>query len=374
MYAKWQINSYTLTYGAGAGGWIDGTTPQTVEHGASGAAVTGIPESGYQFVKWSDQRWMNPRTDSNVTADIGVTAIFEMIPTEPINPTMVTTREDGYRVVTFTSGSGVWTVPAGVTTVDVLVVGGGGSGRAGDAWNGPGGGPGGLWHTTGYAVVPNGPVTVVVGAGGPSVAPVRTNGNYGERSQFGGVLAYGGQGGTYYPYPVMGYSQGAKQGDSTDGVTIKSGKVGGTTTDNNGWTYNAVGSAGDSTNGLGGGWGPRNGGAGSAISITGSPVYYAGGGGWGYGQSTGGLGGGGAGGAQGQPGVAGTPNTGGGGGGTYDTGNSGAGGSGVVIVAYQAGGTPAYQAWTAGSFANAFSDTDPAHDSDGDGITNQQEL
>ncbi|MCX6879634.1 MAG: InlB B-repeat-containing protein [Verrucomicrobia bacterium] len=374
LYANWQINSYTLTYGAGAGGWIDGTTLQTVEYGASGTAVTAVPDSGYQFVKWSDQSWTNPRTDSNVTADIGVTAIFELIPTGPIIPTTVTTREDGYTVASFTSGSGVWTVPDGVTSVEVLVVGGGGSGRTGGAWDGPGGGPGGLWYATSYAVVPNGPVTVVVGAGGASVVPARTNGNYGERSQFGTILAYGGQGGTYYPYPGVGYSQGAKQGESSDGVTIKPGKVGGTTTDSNGWTYNAVGSAGDSTNGLNGGWGPQTGGAGSAISITGAPVYYAGGGGWGYGQSPGGLGGGGAGGPQGRPGVAGVPNTGGGGGGTYDAGTSGAGGSGVVIVAYQIGGQPPYQAWAARTFANAFTDTDPAHDPDGDGLTNQQEF
>ena len=32
-----------------------------------------------------------------------------------------------------------------------------------------------------------------------------------------------------------------------------------------------------------------------------------------------------------------------------------------------------YQAWAAGSFAAAFSDTDPTHDPDGDGLTNQQE-
>ena len=367
LYAKWLIKSYTLTYGAGAGGWIDGTTPQTVEHGASGTTVTAMPQSGYQFVKWSDQRWMNPRTDSNVTADIGVTAVFELIPTEPIIPTTVTTRGDGFTVATFTTGSGVWTVPAGITTVEVLVVGGGGSGRTGGAWNGPGGGPGGLWHATSYAVVPNGPVTVVVGAGGASVVPAQTNGNYGERSQFGAILAYGGQGGTYYP--TAPNIRGANQGDSTDGVTIKYGKLGGTSTQ-----QNAVGSAGDSTNGLSGGWGPQKGGDGSAISITGSSVYYAGGGGWGYGQSPGGLGGGGAGGPQGQPGVAGSPNTGGGGGGTYDAGKSGAGGSGVVIVAYQAGGTPAYQAWTAGTFANTFTDTDPAHDPDRDGLTNQQEF
>ena len=47
LYAQWQINSYTLTYSAGANGSISGTTPQTVQYGGSGTAVTAVPDSGY---------------------------------------------------------------------------------------------------------------------------------------------------------------------------------------------------------------------------------------------------------------------------------------------------------------------------------------
>lgn len=235
-------------------------------------------------------------------------------------------RGDGYTVVTFTAGSGTWTVPDGVRSLEVLVVGGGGSGRSGGAWDGPGGGPGGLWHAPNYSVTRGETFSVAVGNGGASSVTTSTNGTPGELSSFGNIIAYGGEGGTYFAEPNM---RGANQGNSTDGVTVKLGKLGGTTT-----SQNAVGSAGDSTNGLNGTWGGRAGGNGSAFSITGSSVYYAGGGGWGYSQSPGGLGGGGAGGPQFQPGIAGAPNTGGGGGGTYDAGNSGAGGSGVVIVAY----------------------------------------
>jgi len=78
LYAKWAINTYTLTYTAGANGSIAGSTPQTVNHAASGTAVTAVPDPGYHFVKWSDDSTQNPRTDSNVTANVSVTASFAL--------------------------------------------------------------------------------------------------------------------------------------------------------------------------------------------------------------------------------------------------------------------------------------------------------
>ena len=71
---------FTLTYLAGANGSISGTTPQTVNFGASGSAVTAVPNTGYHFVQWSDSSTANPRTDSNVTADVTVTATFAANP------------------------------------------------------------------------------------------------------------------------------------------------------------------------------------------------------------------------------------------------------------------------------------------------------
>lgn len=70
------INTYTLTYTAGANGTITGTSPETVNHGASGTDVTAVPSTGYHFVKWSDDSTANPRTDSNVTANVNVAATF----------------------------------------------------------------------------------------------------------------------------------------------------------------------------------------------------------------------------------------------------------------------------------------------------------
>ncbi len=74
--ANFAINTYTLTYNAGANGSISGTTPQTVNYGENGTAVTAVPDSGYNFVNWSDSSTDNPRTDMNVMADVTVTANF----------------------------------------------------------------------------------------------------------------------------------------------------------------------------------------------------------------------------------------------------------------------------------------------------------
>ena len=68
--ANFAINTYTLTYTAGANGSITGTSPQTVNYGASGTAVTAVPATGYHFVNWSDASTANPRTDTNVQANI----------------------------------------------------------------------------------------------------------------------------------------------------------------------------------------------------------------------------------------------------------------------------------------------------------------
>ena len=75
--ANFAINTYTLTYTAGANGTITGTSPQTVNHGADGTPVTAVPNTGYHFVNWSDGvLTASPRTDTNVTANVSVTANF----------------------------------------------------------------------------------------------------------------------------------------------------------------------------------------------------------------------------------------------------------------------------------------------------------
>ena len=82
--ASFAINVYTLTYTAGTGGTITGTSPQYVPYGGDGTAVTAIAVANYHFVDWDDDSTDNPRTDADVTADISVTANFAADPTYSI--------------------------------------------------------------------------------------------------------------------------------------------------------------------------------------------------------------------------------------------------------------------------------------------------
>ncbi len=78
------VTTYTLAYSAGANGSLTGSSTQIVASGANGTAVTAVPASGFHFLNWSDTSTTNPRTDSNVTNNITVTANFEadsVIPT-----------------------------------------------------------------------------------------------------------------------------------------------------------------------------------------------------------------------------------------------------------------------------------------------------
>jgi len=69
---------YTLTYSAGANGSLTGSTTQNVMLGASGEAVTAVPDSGYMFTDWSDASTANPRTDTSVSTNVTVTANFDL--------------------------------------------------------------------------------------------------------------------------------------------------------------------------------------------------------------------------------------------------------------------------------------------------------
>ena len=69
---------YTLEYTAGEGGTIGGETSQNIFHGGDGTEVTAVPNTGYEFQAWSDGITTTSRTDTNVTADITVTANFEI--------------------------------------------------------------------------------------------------------------------------------------------------------------------------------------------------------------------------------------------------------------------------------------------------------
>ena len=75
--------THTITLTAGANGKVkvgDGepgtTATGTVEDGGT-IVINAIADSGYQFQKWSDNNMQNPRTLTNVTEDVELTATFE---------------------------------------------------------------------------------------------------------------------------------------------------------------------------------------------------------------------------------------------------------------------------------------------------------
>ncbi len=76
--ANFALNEYTLAYAAGTGGSISGSAMQTVSHGAGGSQVTAVPDTGYHFVDWSDGVLTAARTETNVTANVSVTANFAL--------------------------------------------------------------------------------------------------------------------------------------------------------------------------------------------------------------------------------------------------------------------------------------------------------
>jgi hypothetical protein len=278
-----------------------------------------------------------------------------------------------YKTHVFT-GPGTFTVtntgsPLGSTTVDYLVVAGGGAGARG--CTGGGGGAGG--YRTNF---PSGcagiPVTaqgypITVGAGAARQTSIGVRGDSGSNSVFSTITSTGGGGGGGNPPTATGGPGGSGGGGA--GYYGASGGTGNTpptspSQGNNGGTgqgpttppaYGAGGGGGASAVGANGT--PTTGGAGGA----GSPIattffgptspsygtpgpapgrYFAGGGGGGVdgsvGFSSGGVGGGGPGGGANQVATDGTTNTGGGGGGTGEQpAFGGGGGSGIVVIRYK---------------------------------------
>ena len=74
--ASFAINAFNLAYTAGENGTLAGSAIQLVDYGDDGTQLTAVPDSGYAFVNWSDGLTANPRTDTNIQADLSVTANF----------------------------------------------------------------------------------------------------------------------------------------------------------------------------------------------------------------------------------------------------------------------------------------------------------
>jgi uncharacterized repeat protein (TIGR02059 family) len=75
------VSQHSVIYISGSNGSIIGTLSQAVNDGEDAITVTAIPNRNYSFKNWSDGSTENPRTDTNVTGDISVTANFVKKPT-----------------------------------------------------------------------------------------------------------------------------------------------------------------------------------------------------------------------------------------------------------------------------------------------------
>jgi hypothetical protein len=254
-------------------------------------------------------------------------------------PNNISSTSSVTTILKFTSST-TWTAPAGVSSVNYLVVAGGGSG-GGNRGLGAGGGAGGLLTGT-LSVTSGSSYTVTVGAGGVDTSAA--NGGVGSNSVFSSITTYGG--GTGAEAGVVGYNGGSGGGGSYHNP---SGYAGGSGTSGQG-NAGGTGYNGGSPYGMGGGGGAGsvgsnaggsgqggNGGSGSTVSsVLGSGTYAAGGGGAAN-SGTAGTGGssiGGNGSIAGVAPTAGATNTGSGGGGDGRQIQGGNGGSGIVILSY----------------------------------------
>jgi len=242
-----------------------------------------------------------------------------------------------FNVESFTS-SGTFAVPSGITSVNVLAVGGGGNSGGWDGYhpdhsacggqNG-GGGAGGLIFMPCYPVTPGGTITVTIGCS----AQNSSVGSPGDPGLSADVLTAVAGGGGGRAHVISAYRNG-KPGGSGGGGSPGSPACGSATQPTqpgNSGAYGFGNPASKSGGGAGASGSPSSGGIGRAYTIADgcTPVYYAGGGG-----KTGAAGGNGGGGGPGaDPGDA-NKGGGGGAGGASPGPDVGQGGKGIVIIQY----------------------------------------
>ena len=281
------------------------------------------------------------------------------------------------------SGSGTFSVPSGINSAEILIVGGGGSGSRSSNVPGGGGGAGGIVHRASYtftATDKSSGIAYSVGAGGLGVGMSSNGERYAGGGNQGGDTTFAISGGTItakgggygagygggspikpgfsaaYYAATQGGSGGGGAWEQGTGASSNQGTFSGWTSYGNsggnrypsGETYATGGGGGAGGNGANSADGQTAGAGGvgqlfSSFTAYGESGYFGGGGAGGSNNSTvaqGGNGGGGDGGAVGSlSGQNGTAATGGGGGGAKNNGNdaghkSGDGGSGTILLKY----------------------------------------
>lgn len=272
------------------------------------------------------------------------------------------------------TGTYTWVAPFGVTSVSVVAVGGGGGG--GQTWSSGGGGGGGLGWRNNIPVNPGQTYTVVVGAGGPSLASYNTAGAQGGTSYFistGTVAGYGsGQGGPNSTAATVGSGGGYFGDGGGRGGNATTGQAGGAGAGG----YSGAGGDAGANAGVAPATGSGGGAAGGYYSSTygmpgGGGVGLFGRGADGTANGTNNGGGGGSGGANGSPGEP-QSNTsvkgtiiggayGGGGGGSGTSTGGGRGGHGAVRIIWGLTGiiTRSFPVTNTGTYTNAVAVSTP---------------
>lgn len=76
--ATFAINTSTISYVAGTGGAISGSSTQVINYGGNASTVLAVPNTGYTFSSWSDGTTSASRADLNITTSSSYTANFSL--------------------------------------------------------------------------------------------------------------------------------------------------------------------------------------------------------------------------------------------------------------------------------------------------------
>lgn len=339
LYAQWTAGTYTVTYNYNGATGNNATSSSTYTTGGTAITPPVPTKTGFTFAGWFE--------DSGF-AGTALSATYTTTSTRTINAkwtlnvcSPVVTSVNGMTYYTFTSVTTCeWTVPAGVSVVDALVVGGGGGGGYSYNQSGAGGGAGGQVKTGQLTL--GATVTVSVGQGGTGGISTARTGTAGSSSYISSITALGGGGGCGTRIACASSGVGATTLSAAFGGSGGAGGADGT------------GGGGSAANASG-----RTGGAGTVSSLSGSAITYGSGGTGGIGTS-----------GTSSVGAAGTANRGHGGGGATAKSssgdiNGGAGGSGLIILRAAATFTVTYNTnggstLSAGSFQTGGSITAPS--------------
>lgn len=168
---------------------------------------TTVSTTGSTLVSWNTSQ----NTSQSTTTSWNTSQEYSRATTTSWNTSSTTSRstttswntsrstsggvQQQYTASIFYSGSGYWTVPAGVYSVDILMIGGGGGGGgATSSYKGGHGGSAGIYTAVTVAVRPGDQIYYSVGIGGSGGS---ASGTSGTPSIAGGYYAAGGAGGGY---------------------------------------------------------------------------------------------------------------------------------------------------------------------------------